>query len=128
MVPCIQSSSRLCFLSLKESASRVPLAAGLDRATQLAAMTPRYTVGIKGPAGGFFHQKHLQGLFVSFAASLSIFKSRIERKMNECPDPNGISLLQSPWYFSSWPPDAVLPNRKLNQPALLPNQKSRQSN
>ena len=74
----------------KESASRVPLAAGLDRAMQLAAMAPRYTVGIKGPAEGFFHQKHLQGLFVSFAVPLSILKSRIERKMNECPDPNGI--------------------------------------
>ena len=52
----------------KESASRVPLAAGLDRAMQLAAMAPRYTVGIKDPAEGFFHQKHLQGLSVSFSA------------------------------------------------------------
>jgi hypothetical protein len=29
-------------------------------------MALRYTVGIKGPAEGFFHQKLLQGLFVSF--------------------------------------------------------------
>jgi hypothetical protein len=56
-------------------------------------MAPRYTVGIKGPAESFFHQKHLQGLFVSFAVSLSTLKSRIERKMNECPDQNAISHL-----------------------------------
>ena len=75
MVPCIQSSSSLCFLALKESASRVPLAAGLDRAAQLAAMAPRYTVGIKGPAEGFFHQNRLQGLFVSISSSPKHFKN-----------------------------------------------------
>ena len=60
-------------MKTKESASRVPLAAGLDRAAQLAAKAPRYTVGIKGPAEGFFHQKHLQGLSVSFSLSHKLF-------------------------------------------------------